>query len=65
MVTVSFRPPLSGQLVSQITQLQTAVFNSYLHPSGLLTGDPRTSMFTAALFTVAKIWKQPECPTEE
>jgi hypothetical protein len=22
-----------------------------------------TSMFTAALFTIAKLWKQPRCPT--
>ena len=28
--------------------------------------DTRTPMFTAALYTVAKTWKQPKCPwTEE
>ena len=26
-------------------------------------GDPRTPMFTAALFTIARRWKQPECPS--
>jgi hypothetical protein len=24
-----------------------------------------TSMFTAALFTIAKLWKQPRCPTTD
>ena len=24
-----------------------------------------TSVFTAVLFTIAKTWKQPKCPTEE
>ena len=27
--------------------------------------DTCTPMFTAALFTTAKTWKQPKCPTEE
>ena len=27
--------------------------------------DTCTPMFTAALFTIAKTWKQPKCPTEE
>lgn len=26
-------------------------------------GDPGTPMFTAALFTIARRWKQPECPS--
>ena len=26
---------------------------------------PRTPMFTAALFTIAEMWKQPECPSTE
>jgi hypothetical protein len=25
--------------------------------------DTRTPMFIAALFTIAKLWKQPRCPT--
>jgi hypothetical protein len=25
----------------------------------------RTPMFTAALFTIAKLWKQPRCPTTD
>ena len=29
----------------------------------LIQKDPCTSMFIAALFTVAKIWKQPKCPS--
>ena len=28
----------------------------------LIRGDVWTSMFTAALFTIAKTWKQPKCP---
>jgi len=27
--------------------------------------DTRTPMFTAALFTIAKTWKQPKCPTTD
>ena len=27
--------------------------------------DTRTPMFTAALFTIARIWKQPKCPSTE
>ena len=27
--------------------------------------DTCTPMFTAALFTIAKIWKQPKCPSTE
>ena len=27
--------------------------------------DPCTSVFTAALFTIAKTWKQPKCPATE
>ena len=26
---------------------------------------PRTAVFIAALFTIAKTWKQPKCPTDE
>ena len=29
----------------------------------LIQKDTCTPMFTAALFTVAKIWKQPKCPS--
>ena len=29
----------------------------------LIRKDACTSMFIAALFTIAKIWKQPKCPT--
>ena len=28
----------------------------------IIQKDPRTPMFIAALFTIAKTWKQPECP---
>jgi hypothetical protein len=27
--------------------------------------DTYTPMFTAALFTIAKLWKQPRCPTTD
>ena len=27
--------------------------------------DTRTSMFTAALFTIAKTWEQPKCPSTD
>jgi hypothetical protein len=27
--------------------------------------DTCTPMFIAALFTIAKLWKQPSCPTDE
>ena len=31
----------------------------------LIRKDTGTLMFTAALFTIAKTWKQPECPQTE
>ena len=31
----------------------------------LIQKDTCTSMFTTALFTIAKIWKQPKCPTTD
>ena len=31
----------------------------------LIQKDTCTPMFTATLFTVAKIWKQPKCPSTE
>jgi len=31
----------------------------------LIQKDTRTPMFIAALFTIAKTWKQPECPSAD
>ena len=31
----------------------------------LIRKDTYTPMFTAALFTIAKIWKQPKCPSTD
>ena len=31
----------------------------------LIKKDICTPMFTAALFTIAKIWKQPKCPSTD
>ena len=31
----------------------------------IIRKDTRTPMFTAALFTIAKTWKQPKCPSTE
>jgi hypothetical protein len=39
-----------------------------IYPKECDTGYSRgtcTSMFIAALFTIAKLWKQPKCPTTE
>ena len=34
-----------------------------IYPEKNMVGkDPCTPMFTAALFTIAKTWKQPKCP---
>ena len=30
----------------------------------IIRKDPCTPLFTAALFTVAKTWKQPKCPSQ-
>ena len=32
-------------------------------PKTLIQKNIRTPMFIAALFTIAKIWKQPKCPS--
>ena len=31
----------------------------------IIQKDTRTPMFTAALFTIARTWKQPKCPTTD
>ena len=31
----------------------------------IIQKDPGTPLFTAALFTVAKTWKQPKCPSTD
>jgi hypothetical protein len=39
-----------------------------IYPKECITGYSRgtcTPMFTAALFTIAKLWKQPRCPTTD
>jgi hypothetical protein len=39
-----------------------------IYPKECKTGysrDPCTSMFIAALFTTAKLWKQSRCPTND
>jgi hypothetical protein len=39
-----------------------------IYPKDCDTGDSRgtcTPMFIAALFTIAKLWKQPRCPTTD
>jgi hypothetical protein len=39
-----------------------------IYPKGCNTGYSRgtcTPMFIAALFTIAKLWKQPRCPTAD
>jgi hypothetical protein len=35
-----------------------------MHDTGYSTGTC-TPMFIAALFTIAKLWKQPRCPTTD
>jgi hypothetical protein len=34
-------------------------------PGEKYTGNTYTLMFTASLFTIAKLWKQPRCPTTD
>jgi hypothetical protein len=39
-----------------------------IYPKECYSGDSRgscTPMFIAALFTIAKLWKQPRCPTTD
>ena len=35
------------------------------NPKKLLQKDACTPMFTATLLTIAKIWKQPKCPSTD
>ena len=39
--------------------------NKQTNTKKLIQKDTCTPMFTAALFTIAKIWKQPECPSAD
>ena len=47
----------------------TQQFHSWVHiqknPKTLIQKDTCTTMFKAALFTIAKIWKQPKCPSTD
>ena len=47
----------------------TQQFHSSIYPKQktktLIQKDTCTSMFTAALFTIAKTWKQPKCPSTD
>ena len=43
----------------------TASFLGKYPEKTLFQKDTHTSMFIAALFTIAKMWKQPECPSAE
>jgi hypothetical protein len=46
------------------TKNRTAIGSSDTTPRNILKGTC-TPMFTAALFTLAKLWKQPRCPRIE
>ena len=44
----------------------TAIPLMYIYPEKtIIQKDTRTLMFIAALFTIARTWKQPKCPTTE
>ena len=59
----------SSMEVPQQTKYRTTIRSSNPTP-GHISGkaftekDTCTPMFTAALFTIAKTWKQPKCPSE-
>jgi hypothetical protein len=36
-----------------------------IYPKDCGTGYSRGTMFIAALFTIAKLWKQPRCPSND
>jgi hypothetical protein len=49
-------------------QIQKSSFNSAGASSCLFSGYDKgiyTPIFIAALFTIAKLWKQPRCPTSD
>ena len=41
------------------------IFKENLLPQTLLQNDTWTPVFVASLFTIAKIWKQPKCPSTD
>lgn len=43
----------------------TQQFHSWEEQKTLIQKDTFTPVFIAALFTVAKIWEQPKCPSAE
>jgi hypothetical protein len=53
--------------IPQKAKDRTAIRSSDISPGPLprYTRDPCTPRFIAALFTVAKLWKQPRCPATE
>ena len=43
---------------------EIAILGIYLRDTGMLFGrDTHTPMFIAALSTIAKVWKEPKCPS--
>jgi hypothetical protein len=47
------------------TKQRSAIWSSNSTPRDTLKGMWLTLMFMAALFTIAKLWKQPRCPTTD
>ena len=53
--------------LTYFTQYDPAIPLLGIHPEylGIIRNDTCTPMFIAALFTIARTWKQPKCPSTE
>jgi len=52
----------SGYVSTTVCQIAKMIYFVYLDKT-FFEKDTCTGMFTAALFTIAKTWKQPKCPS--
>jgi hypothetical protein len=55
----------ASQKTKNRTTISILYLGRYPKESKFTTKDMCTSRFTAALFTISKLWKQPRCPTTE
>jgi hypothetical protein len=58
----------TGENVCSTAILKNSLPVSGIHPKECKSSDSKgtcTPMFIAALFTIAKLWKQPRCPTTD
>ena len=56
---------LSPRVESKLMQSSRSSSDTIYHEKTIIQKESRTTMFIAALFTIARTWKQPKCPSTD